>query len=223
MSAGAKNKYTHTLKLPETDFPMRADAAVREPLIQDLLTDEVPRTPLAVTRKRLTCGRSQCTHPHAPASNAAVQVYQWQHKALEADGKSFVLHDGPPFANGRVHMGHLMNKVIQTFTRTQTRTYTHARTHMYTHVHTCVHTHIYVFIHTQVLKDIFNRYHLLQGHRISYHPGWDTHGLPIELKATEALRASGACVCVCVCVCGTVGLWDCGTVGPWPARRAGAS
>ncbi|XP_071791393.1 isoleucine--tRNA ligase, mitochondrial-like [Asterias amurensis] len=35
----------------------------------------------------------------------------------------------------------------------------------------------------KILKDIINRYKLLQGHRIHYKPGWDCHGLPIELKA----------------------------------------
>jgi hypothetical protein len=56
--------------------------------------------------------------------------------------------------------------------------------------------HIPCHMHTpkQVLKDIFNRFRLLQGHRVHFTPGWDTHGLPIELKATEALRASGAII-----------------------------
>jgi isoleucyl-tRNA synthetase len=56
----------------------------------------------------------------------------------------FILHDGPPYANGELHMGHLMNKS---------------------------------------LKDIVNRHHLLSGRRIRFVPGWDCHGLPIELKA----------------------------------------
>lgn len=39
----------------------------------------------------------------------------------------------------------------------------------------------------QVLKDIVNRAELLQGARVCFMPGWDCHGLPIELKALEAL------------------------------------
>ena len=35
----------------------------------------------------------------------------------------------------------------------------------------------------KVLKDITNRFHLLSGIKVNYIPGWDCHGLPIELKA----------------------------------------
>jgi isoleucyl-tRNA synthetase len=40
----------------------------------------------------------------------------------------------------------------------------------------------------KILKDIVNRYKMLKGHRVSYIPGWDCHGLPIELKALEAVK-----------------------------------
>lgn len=68
-----------------------------------------------------------------------------------ADRDVFVLHDGPPFANGQLHMGHFLNKV---------------------------------------LKDVMNRYKLLRGFRIDYVPGWDCHGLPIEVKALGRLQQS---------------------------------
>ncbi|TIA88828.1 hypothetical protein E3P99_02380 [Wallemia hederae] len=74
-------------------------------------------------------------------------LYQWQQHS-RASLTPFVLHDGPPYANGHLHMGHALNKI---------------------------------------LKDIINRYHLSIGERIHYHPGWDCHGLPIELKALKAL------------------------------------
>ncbi|WP_373480331.1 isoleucine--tRNA ligase [Geminocystis sp.] len=61
----------------------------------------------------------------------------------------FILHDGPPYANGSLHMGHALNKV---------------------------------------LKDIINKYKLLQGHKVRYVPGWDCHGLPIELKVLQSLK-----------------------------------
>ncbi|XP_052207169.1 isoleucine--tRNA ligase, chloroplastic/mitochondrial isoform X2 [Diospyros lotus] len=64
------------------------------------------------------------------------------------NGGSFVLHDGPPYANGDLHMGHALNKI---------------------------------------LKDIINRYKLLQNYKVSYVPGWDCHGLPIELKVLQSL------------------------------------
>ncbi|MEY2856318.1 MAG: hypothetical protein RLZZ74_627, partial [Cyanobacteriota bacterium] len=63
---------------------------------------------------------------------------------------SFILHDGPPYANGSLHMGHALNKV---------------------------------------LKDIINKYKLLQGHKINYIPGWDCHGLPIELKVLQKMKS----------------------------------
>ena len=62
----------------------------------------------------------------------------------------FILHDGPPYANGNLHMGHALNKV---------------------------------------LKDIINKYKLLQGHKVRYVPGWDCHGLPIELKVLQSLKS----------------------------------
>lgn len=60
----------------------------------------------------------------------------------------FVLHDGPPYANGELHMGHALNKI---------------------------------------LKDFINRFQLSQGKTVFYRPGWDCHGLPIEMKALKDL------------------------------------
>ena len=60
--------------------------------------------------------------------------------------KPFVLHDGPPYANGNIHIGHAMNKI---------------------------------------LKDFINRYKAMAGFDMSYIPGWDTHGLPIEQAVTN--------------------------------------
>ncbi|KIM42355.1 hypothetical protein M413DRAFT_444780 [Hebeloma cylindrosporum] len=71
-------------------------------------------------------------------------LYRWQSENVK--GPVFVFHDGPPYANGDLHMGHALNKVV---------------------------------------KDIINRFHLLQGRRIHYVPGWDCHGLPIENKAMK--------------------------------------
>lgn len=68
-----------TLNLPNTAFPMRANAVVREPQL------------------------------HA---RCVTHVYEAQQQ-LRKDAELFVLHDGPPFANGSLHMGHFMNKVIK--------------------------------------------------------------------------------------------------------------
>jgi len=69
-------------------------------------------------------------------------------KGLDFDKPSFILHDGPPYANGNIHIGHALNKV---------------------------------------LKDIILKYKRLSGYNAPYVPGWDTHGLPIELKVSEEL------------------------------------
>lgn len=62
----------------------------------------------------------------------------------------FVLHDGPPYANGDIHLGTALNKT---------------------------------------LKDIIVRHRNMAGFKAPYVPGWDTHGLPTELKARKR-RAS---------------------------------
>ncbi|XP_004926166.1 isoleucine--tRNA ligase, mitochondrial [Bombyx mori] len=77
------------------------------------------------------------------------ELYSWQRENLK--GSEFVLHDGPPYANGDLHMGHAVNKII---------------------------------------KDINNRSQILQGNKVHYTPGWDCHGLPIELKALQKSKKS---------------------------------
>ncbi|UQS86442.1 isoleucine--tRNA ligase [Nicoliella spurrieriana] len=74
------------------------------------------------------------------------KVYE-QRQKLNEGKPTFVLHDGPPYANGDIHMGHAMNKIS---------------------------------------KDFIVRYKSMNGFRSPYVPGWDTHGLPIEQKLTQA-------------------------------------
>jgi isoleucyl-tRNA synthetase len=64
----------------------------------------------------------------------------------------FVLHDGPPYANGDIHIGHAVNKV---------------------------------------LKDIIVKSKTLSGYDAPYVPGWDCHGLPIELQVEKHLGKVG--------------------------------
>ncbi|KAJ5605260.1 hypothetical protein N7510_010414 [Penicillium lagena] len=78
-------------------------------------------------------------------------LYAWQRRERPTQ-HPFVLHDGPPYANGELHIGHALNKV---------------------------------------LKDIICRVQLGLGKRVRYVPGWDCHGLPIELKALQGLRELG--------------------------------
>ncbi|TKA32547.1 hypothetical protein B0A50_01655 [Salinomyces thailandicus] len=76
-------------------------------------------------------------------------AWQWATRSPSKNG-DFVLHDGPPYANGAVHVGHALNKI---------------------------------------LKDLILRSQLQRGRRVHYRPGWDCHGLPIELKALQQARA----------------------------------
>ena len=63
------------------------------------------------------------------------------------EGKQkYILHDGPPYANGHIHVGHAYNKI---------------------------------------LKDIVGKSQRMMGKQVPVIPGWDCHGLPIELKVTQ--------------------------------------
>ena len=73
------------------------------------------------------------------------QLYQKLMKKNEGKPK-YILHDGPPYANGDIHLGTALNKV---------------------------------------LKDMVVKYKNMSGFQAPYVPGWDTHGLPIELKALK--------------------------------------
>ncbi len=74
-------------------------------------------------------------------------IYELARKK-RAGRPKYVLHDGPPYANGSIHLGHVLNKV---------------------------------------LKDIVVKYKTMTGYDAPYVPGWDTHGLPIEHRATQDL------------------------------------
>ena len=70
-----------------------------------------------------------------------------------ADKPLYILHDGPPYANGDIHLGTALNKV---------------------------------------LKDFIIKFKNMDGFKAPYVPGWDTHGLPIELKATKKIGVDRA-------------------------------
>ncbi len=71
-----------------------------------------------------------------------------QIRAVRQDAPSYVLHDGPPYANGPLHLGHALNKC---------------------------------------LKDFVVKSKTMAGFNAPYVPGWDCHGLPIEIKVDEQL------------------------------------
>ncbi|MBN1688663.1 MAG: isoleucine--tRNA ligase [Candidatus Omnitrophica bacterium] len=79
----------------------------------------------------------------------------WEETALyqtlrkdSAGRKKYTLHDGPPYANGHIHIGHALNKI---------------------------------------LKDIIVKYKTMTGYDSFYVPGWDCHGLPIELQCLKSM------------------------------------
>ncbi|HVE43719.1 MAG TPA: isoleucine--tRNA ligase [Gammaproteobacteria bacterium] len=105
--------YKQTLNLPQTDFPMKASLAQREPEILQYW----------------------------------VSIDLYAQLRSKGQGKpTFMMHDGPPYANGHIHIGHAVNKV---------------------------------------LKDIIVKSKTLSGFDTPFVPGWDCHGLPIELNVEK--------------------------------------
>jgi isoleucyl-tRNA synthetase len=74
-------------------------------------------------------------------------------RGARAGQKTYILHDGPPYANGNIHLGHAFNKL---------------------------------------LKDFIVRYKTMEGYDSPYVPGWDCHGLPIEIKVDGQLGSKKA-------------------------------
>ena len=85
-------------------------------------------------------GKLPTKEPGFQARWAELGLYERMLEKREG-AETFILHDGPPYANGAMHIGHALNKT---------------------------------------LKDMINRSKFMEGFRVEYVPGWDTHGLPIE-------------------------------------------
>lgn len=93
------------------------------------------------------------------AKREPLMLKKWQEKGLyqkireaRAGRDQFILHDGPPYANGNIHIGHSINKI---------------------------------------LKDVIVKSKTLAGFDSPYIPGWDCHGLPIELKVEGLVGKPG--------------------------------
>ncbi len=87
--------------------------------------------------------------------NEPARLEAWQQqdlyaqiRAARAGSPKYILHDGPPYANGAIHLGHALNKCI---------------------------------------KDFVVKTKTMAGFDAPYVPGWDCHGLPIEIKVDEQL------------------------------------
>ncbi len=90
--------------------------------------------------------------PRALARWEAMGLYGKIHEA-RAGRPRYVLHDGPPYANGNIHLGHALNKI---------------------------------------LKDFIVKMKTMEGFDSPYVPGWDCHGLPIEIKVDGQLGSKKA-------------------------------
>ena len=117
-----ESKYKDTIHLPQTEFAMQANLAKREP---DMLA------------------RWEAENVYAGLMAA--------HQGASRD-ESFYFLDGPPYANGDIHIGHAVNKV---------------------------------------LKDMVVKAERLNGKRAPFVPGWDCHGLPIELMVEKKFGKVG--------------------------------
>ncbi|CAB4256630.1 similar to Saccharomyces cerevisiae YPL040C ISM1 Mitochondrial isoleucyl-tRNA synthetase, null mutant is deficient in respiratory growth [Maudiozyma barnettii] len=128
------HSYQATLNLPKTKFSPRSN-------IQKTYNDLIPQSSQIVYNEQLNKFFEE--YNKIPKSNIDQRI-DFINKKL------FILHDGPPYANGDLHLGHALNKI---------------------------------------LKDIINRYQLSHSKYIYYRPGWDCHGLPIEMKALKKLNS----------------------------------
>src|ERR1700722_13664834 len=113
-----------TLNLPQTSFPMKANLPQNEP-----------------ARLAGWAALDQTTGQDGAGLYAAI-------RAARAGAPKYILHDGPPYANGAIHLGHALNKCI---------------------------------------KDFVVKTKTMAGFDAPYVPGWDCHGLPIEIKVDEQL------------------------------------
>ena len=118
-----RSQWSSTLCIPKSEFPVRPNPASTATYLKRC-TDEL-------------YAWQQCNRPSAHAHGSQPE--------------KFVLHDGPPYANGPLHIGHALNKIT---------------------------------------KDILCRFELSQGKLVKYVPGWDCHGLPIEIRALQGLPSS---------------------------------
>ena len=105
-------------------------------------TVNLPETPFPMR------GDLATREPEILAEWERTKLYERIQEARK-DAPLWILHDGPPYSNGHIHYGHILNKI---------------------------------------LKDIVVKSRTMLGLRTPYVPGWDTHGLPIELAVERELK-----------------------------------
>ncbi len=113
--------------------------------------DETPKTLKATLNLPKTAFAMKANLPQ----NEPARLEAWKKQDLYGQIRTaregapkYILHDGPPYANGAIHLGHALNKCI---------------------------------------KDFVVKTKTMAGFDAPYVPGWDCHGLPIEIKVDEQL------------------------------------
>ncbi len=119
------------------------------------MTEVPPGAQTPELKKTLTLPETAFPMKASLPVNEPIRLRQWaesglyqQIRAARRGAKKYVLHDGPPYANGPIHLGHALNKC---------------------------------------LKDFVVKSKTMAGLDAPYVPGWDCHGLPIEIKVDEQL------------------------------------
>lgn len=128
----SSHAYQKTLRLPKTKFPNRSN-------LQKTFDQLLPESSQNIYKDQYQALISKLNALEGSSDDAKLEFLR---------ENVFILHDGPPYANGDLHLGHALNKI---------------------------------------LKDMINRVQLINGKHVVYIPGWDCHGLPIELKALNQL------------------------------------
>ncbi len=111
-----------------------------------LMADYKDSLHLPVTNFEMRAGLAQ-KEPAMIAHWESLGLYE-EIQRTRSESPRFVLHDGPPYANGHLHQGHILNKI---------------------------------------LKDMVIKDRTMRGMRVEYVPGWDCHGLPIEVQVDKEL------------------------------------
>ena len=106
-------------------------------------------------KQNLNLPKTQFPMKASLAKREPQQLAEWEAERLyekirqaSSGREQFILHDGPPYANGNIHIGHALNKI---------------------------------------LKDIIIKCKTMEGFGTLYVPGWDCHGLPIEINVEKKL------------------------------------
>ena len=120
--------------------------------LRDPVTTQEPKSELKST---LLLTRTDFPMKANLPENEPKRLQDWQKAGLYGQirqarrgAPQYILHDGPPYANGPIHLGHALNKC---------------------------------------LKDFIVKSKTMAGFDSPYVPGWDCHGLPIELKVLQSM------------------------------------